>query len=121
MAMIPRGAERRGLEFVCFGMPWCYGTFGDATNTIFTVVSRLAETMPVNAGSVVLKFVDDGDLKYIAPVGLDQRPGKLTIDYQHLLGNTNRRQGSVLNPQCPFAGDTCIWPFRVGVSVDVVS
>lgn len=120
MAVIPRGSIRRGLEFVDLGMARGNGTLGDATDAIFAVGSQLSETVPVDPSPIVLKLVDDGDFQRVAPVGLDEWARKLTVDDQHLLGDANRRQGRVLDPQGPFPRDASLGPFRVGVGVDVI-
>ena len=76
--------------------------------------------MPVNTSSIVLELIDDGDFELVAPVGLDQRARKLTIDNQHLFGDADWRQGRVLDLQRPFPRDASLGPLGVGVGVDVV-
>lgn len=80
--MVPGCAELCSLQVVDLGCARCDRAFGDTVDTIVEVAAQLAETVPVNGGTVGLHVVLDGDLEVVTPVGTDQRTRVLAVDQQ---------------------------------------
>jgi hypothetical protein len=80
MAVIPRGTVGRGLEFIDAGITWCETALGNTWNTILVVGIELADSVPVNRGSIVIQGIVNGDPDGIAPVANNSGARDLTVD-----------------------------------------
>jgi len=82
--VVPSGTELSGLEVVCLGLTRGKRALGDTVDTILDGAAQLAETVPVDGGTVGLHVVVDSDLKVVSPVGADKRTGVLAVDEEAL-------------------------------------
>src|SRR2546430_17471340 len=80
MGMVPRSAVLSCLERVCLGVSGCQWAFGETVGAVLRVCVELADTVPVNAGTVVGQRVLDGDPDHVTPVGIDGRSRQLVVD-----------------------------------------
>lgn len=78
-----------GFESINFGSAWYDRAFSEAVGAIHFVGTELSQSVPVHAGSIVLKIVGNCNLNLISPVGLDSLiSGKfyvLRIQMLHIL------------------------------------
>lgn len=79
MAVVPACTVLRAMEPVCSRAIWCDRAFCDSRNTVLVTCVVLSESMPMYAGTVVLKVVVDGDFERIAPAGTDRLARVLAI------------------------------------------
>lgn len=97
------------------------GALGYARNTILVVGAVLTDAVEVDGGAVVWHLVDDGDLNHITPVGLNDRPGNLSIDRKGKFGaRTVEHQGSVGDFKGICASDTGGIVIRVVIGFEIL-
>ena len=80
MAVIPRSAILRHIEFVRIAVVGCNGALRDGIDTVMLEGIEHANTVPVDSCAVPFQEIGDGDFDLVTPASFDPWPRILAVE-----------------------------------------
>ena len=121
MAVVPAGTVGCCLPLIDPGVTWCKCALSHTWNTIVRVRANLADTVPMDGGTVALHLVVNRDLDRVTPVALDGRSWNLAVDGKSKSWGSVIAHRGVGDGEVEFADFASVGPGGMRISVDVES